>query len=198
MSKKAADTKERIVNTAANLFSSYGFAATSVDDIVTAAGITKGAFYHHFKTKEKLCENVLDLAVESYHRLAASVPLQSKNDEPLSLWFKRIVELQASGQWLYDRLLGQLSIEFSSLSADTQNKLKLFWDWCRGNYEALIRQASGTAPMSAEQTAALARLFMSAHFGSVWLDRCSPTHEGLSSLFESLLKLAFGQRQEET
>lgn len=45
-------TRERIVESAVRLFAQHGFTATSVQDIVVDAGVTKGAFYHHFDSKD--------------------------------------------------------------------------------------------------------------------------------------------------
>ena len=43
-----------ILDAAMRLFRQKGFAATSVDDLCTAAGVTKGAFFHHFRSKDDL------------------------------------------------------------------------------------------------------------------------------------------------
>mgnify|MGYP006132008237 CR=1 FL=1 len=47
-------TRAAIVKSGLKLFGSRGYHGTSVGDIATAAKITKGAFYHHFKSKEEL------------------------------------------------------------------------------------------------------------------------------------------------
>jgi len=190
MPRKATDTKERIVRTATNLFSSHGYTATSVDDVISAVGITKGAFYHYFNSKEHLCEIVVTEAVSSYRQLADSVHESGAPAERLNLWLSRLMERQTSGEWLYCRLVGRLSIESGGLSAASQNQLKSFWLWCQGFYELLIRQAhvertgSGT-PAPAE----LARLFMAAHFGAMWLDYIAPVSEDMFRVCETLLKL---------
>jgi AcrR family transcriptional regulator len=45
---------------ARRLFADRGFEATSIDDIAAAAGVAKGAVYHHFASKEALFQDVLD------------------------------------------------------------------------------------------------------------------------------------------
>jgi TetR/AcrR family transcriptional regulator, cholesterol catabolism regulator len=49
-----ARTRELLIDSALTLFGEKGFRATSVQEIVLAAGVTKGAFYHHFASKEDL------------------------------------------------------------------------------------------------------------------------------------------------
>lgn len=49
-----SDTRTRILETAFRLFRQRGFAATSVADLCAASGVTKGAFFHHFASKEAL------------------------------------------------------------------------------------------------------------------------------------------------
>jgi AcrR family transcriptional regulator len=49
-----AGTRQALVRAARQRFGSLGFAATTLDDVVADAGVTKGALYHHFKNKEDL------------------------------------------------------------------------------------------------------------------------------------------------
>ena len=46
--------KDRLMEAAVALVRERGFAATSVDDLCKRAGVTKGAFFHHFDSKEQL------------------------------------------------------------------------------------------------------------------------------------------------
>jgi len=48
------DSRTRLLDAAMHLVRAQGYAATTVDDICRAAGLTKGAFFHHFKSKEDL------------------------------------------------------------------------------------------------------------------------------------------------
>jgi AcrR family transcriptional regulator len=54
--------KERLLSVATRLFARHGFEGTSVQDIVDAAGVTKGAMYHYYGSKD-------DLLFEVYHQL---------------------------------------------------------------------------------------------------------------------------------
>src|SRR4051812_42258455 len=53
-------TRERILNAALNVIRTKGYEATTVDDLCAAAGVTKGAFFHHFKSKEDLAVSAAD------------------------------------------------------------------------------------------------------------------------------------------
>ena len=48
------DSRTRLLEAARDVIRAKGFAATSVDDLCKAAGVTKGAFFHHFANKEAL------------------------------------------------------------------------------------------------------------------------------------------------
>lgn len=56
MSRQAAkpDTKSKLLDAALSVIRTKGYSATTVDELCVAAGVTKGAFFHHFKSKEEL------------------------------------------------------------------------------------------------------------------------------------------------
>lgn len=49
-----AETRARIVSSARKLFNRRGFTEVSIDEIMSAAGLTRGGFYNHFATKDEL------------------------------------------------------------------------------------------------------------------------------------------------
>src|SRR5437868_15137540 len=55
------DSKTKLMDAALQLIRTKGYAATTVDDICHKAGVTKGSFFHHFKSKDELA-----LAAASY------------------------------------------------------------------------------------------------------------------------------------
>src|ERR1700720_3799905 len=52
--KDGLETRERLLRAAVDLYSAKGFAGASVLDVARRAGVTKGAFYHHFESKAHL------------------------------------------------------------------------------------------------------------------------------------------------
>src|SRR5271155_5482000 len=70
--EKAAENRERIVETASRMIRQNGFDGVGVDAIMSAAGLTHGGFYGHFGSKD-------DLAAEAVTRaLQHSVEIQSR------------------------------------------------------------------------------------------------------------------------
>lgn len=59
--ERRAATIAAIRASARKLFATSGFENTSIDEIAEHAGVTKGAFYHHFDSKERIFEDVLEM-----------------------------------------------------------------------------------------------------------------------------------------
>ena len=59
ISKEAEVRKKEFITAAMKLFRQKGYDKTSIDDINKAIGVTKGAFYYHFKSKEDILEEVV-------------------------------------------------------------------------------------------------------------------------------------------
>ena len=57
-------TRERIVDAADRLFYERGYEPTSFADIANAVEISRGNFYHHFKSKDDILHAVIELRLE--------------------------------------------------------------------------------------------------------------------------------------
>jgi AcrR family transcriptional regulator len=60
MQKRSKETRARILQVSSELFARNGYDATGVAEICQAAGVSKGAFYHHFTTKQQVFVALLD------------------------------------------------------------------------------------------------------------------------------------------
>lgn len=81
------ETRARLIQAARQAFATKGFAASSMDDLTAAAGLTRGALYHNFGDKKGLLQAVVDrIDAEMAARLAvvgerAESPWQGLLDE---------------------------------------------------------------------------------------------------------------------
>src|SRR3954453_7537336 len=81
---KAEATRRGLLKAARKLFGRKGYAGTSVDEVVRAAGVTKGALYHHFRDKDDLFRAVAEqVKGDVTARAADSYFDESDNDDPL-------------------------------------------------------------------------------------------------------------------
>ena len=62
--KKGERRKQELLNIAYRMFIEKGYENTSVDDIITEAGIAKGTYYYYFESKEATLEAVIEMMIE--------------------------------------------------------------------------------------------------------------------------------------
>ena len=93
------DARTRLLEAARDVIRAQGFAATSVDDLCKAAGVTKGAFFHHFENKEALGVAAAAFWAETTSAFFENAPYH-EHDDPL------------------DRLLGYIEFRKSIIEGD--------------------------------------------------------------------------------
>ena len=77
---RSAATRTRLLEAARDTIRAQGYAATTVDDICAAAGVTKGSFFHHFPSKEQLGIAAIEQFNETASALFASAPYSTEPD----------------------------------------------------------------------------------------------------------------------
>lgn len=85
-------TREHLIETARREFRARGFDAASIDTLMKAAGLTRGAFYAHFSSKEALIEEVLGLPSGLSRNLAAEADDAEPSRENALKQFERYLD----------------------------------------------------------------------------------------------------------
>lgn len=84
--------KQFIMDKAIELFAKQGFEATSVQQITNYCGISKGAFYLSFKSKDELIVSIIDHFMEEFISDIDQIVKSTKNDELLYAFYRTIIE----------------------------------------------------------------------------------------------------------
>ncbi len=77
---RRGEARERLLEAARDVIRTSGFAATTVDDLCKAAGVTKGAFFHHFESKEALGVAAAAFWAETTSAFFAAAPYHDHAD----------------------------------------------------------------------------------------------------------------------
>lgn len=136
-----AATRERIVQVADELFYQRGFEKTSFADIADQVGISRGNFYHHFKSKDDILAAVIarrsartQAMLDAWSRQATS-PV-----ERLSCFADMLIRNRGDIQ-RFGCPVGTLNAELAKRShssqADAARLFTLFRDWLREQFEQL-------------------------------------------------------------
>lgn len=96
-----SETRDRIVDTARRYFGAKGYSAATNSDVASEAGITTGAIYHYFRSKEELYRTVFeDAQTTIYDRFAASVVDVAGCIPKLHAVLEAAIVLQRADPWL--------------------------------------------------------------------------------------------------
>src|SRR5271154_348217 len=83
------ETKRKLVDAGVKLMRAQGFNATTVDEICSAAGVTKGGFFHYFKSKEEIAKSAVTRFSEGKAKDFQDAPFRKLAD-PLDRVFGRL------------------------------------------------------------------------------------------------------------
>ena len=169
MANRGSRTRAQIVDAGARLFSLHGYAATGLGELLGTLGLSKGAFYHHFRSKNDLLLAVLALLRQGYEReLLGPINNGGGGEEPVQALLGRLVELNESGQWLNCRLLARLAQETAHRPDPVAQQVADLLEWWLGACASLIVRGQTAGSVRTDMPAGqLARLLVYAWLGAV-------------------------------
>jgi TetR/AcrR family transcriptional regulator, transcriptional repressor for nem operon len=136
-----------------------GLSRTTVDDICRAAGVTKGAFYHHFDTKDALALAALD---RYFTRVSTAFAVEPVDDEQAAAYLARILdhaETVAAGPLLQRGcLMAVYALEVAETDEGLREALAERFDGLSAGLQTVLTQVlrdRGCKPAAARREAAL-------------------------------------------
>jgi TetR/AcrR family transcriptional repressor of nem operon len=138
-------TRADIVSVAKRLFSQHGYRNTALKDIQTATGMSKGAFYHHFKSKEELALAVLGSAQCDYtEHLTGPSMAQDSPGARLEFLLDRVLQLNSRPEWLTCQMVATLCAELTTADGRLREAVQSLQSRRLDALADLIREAQET------------------------------------------------------
>jgi TetR/AcrR family transcriptional repressor of nem operon len=193
-----ASVRDRLIESAVELFHERGFNGCSVQDIVEAAGVPKGSFYNHFDSKEALGVEV----VRAYTRLvgayvagAGASEIFSGEGTPLlriRVYFEAVVEQNVSCGVRKGCLLGNFATELAPHSKEISNAVTEALDNWSAAVSRVLAQAQDVGQLSKDvEVEALGRYLVDGYEGAAARAKLigdrAPMDEFIRTTFDFLL-----------
>lgn len=132
-------TRERLLIETERLVHRHGFSRTSVSTVLRAAGVKKGALYHHFHGKDNLGLAVLDRDRQGFMAFLDSAFSVPSPLEGLDRFFAAVLQKHRETGFIGGCLWGNTALEMSDSSpAHTEIVAKVFDEWI-SRMERVIR-----------------------------------------------------------
>jgi TetR/AcrR family transcriptional repressor of nem operon len=178
MVSKGEKTQQRILDTAQTMILDHGYAGVSVDQLITRVGLTKGAFFHHFKSKKELARTLIqrysDEGVQLFRdNLARAKKLSDDPLQQLLIFIGLYEELFEGLTEPYPGcLLAAYVMEMQQFDEDTRRIIDVEFELSRTELTKLINEISQLYPPRIElDPVSLADGFMSVFEGAFILSK---------------------------
>jgi TetR/AcrR family transcriptional repressor of nem operon len=190
-----ADTRERILDASCQAIISKSFNGAGLNEILQNAGVPKGSFYHHFKSKEDLGIAVIEKSTAEHMERLKEL-LSDRSNSPLkrlrglfAMGRERLLELGLNRECLVPKM----ALEIASLSEPIRAAIKCGIDQSRSMLARCIREAQAQREISEDHDPeALADFIQSSWEGVMirtQIDRdIRPVDEFITYIFDRLLK----------
>lgn len=175
MSKGKADSaRDKLIAAGSLLFRKQGYVATTVDAICTAAGVTKGAFFHHFQSKEHLGE----MCLQQWDQFGATIDqgacLDAVDDpaHKVVAFMEYIIDLFADPTLLKSCLAGTIAQEVSETNSTLRCAAHICFANAESRFKVLLDEACKSKGVELD-TVSLASLWIATMQGSLILCKAS-------------------------
>lgn len=194
------DTRDQILNTAFKLFFKKGFKEVTMSELVEASGLSKGAFYHYFSSKEALYNEAFEKYLISYFedfkldydpqlRLRDNLKNIARSYATLTDEFSQAIDARNPGLNVY-----LLYIQTALNSQEFKHKLEQYYHSFHELFEDWFRKAQTAGEIKpGPDPYLLAKQMIATMEGLYILDAFSLSHESLEDNFIKIIDQFFDQ-----
>ncbi|UJF17886.1 TetR/AcrR family transcriptional regulator [Vibrio sp. SS-MA-C1-2] len=146
------DLKQKLLNVGFDIISEQGFTGVGIMKIITAAGATKGSFYHHFKSKEDFGAQMLHNYFEE-HIAVLNGFFEDTNysyQHRLERYFDHWCQVKLSNDFQIKCLVTKLSGELSSASNLMKKEMNLGTEKFTESMSCLLRNGTENGEFNVE------------------------------------------------
>ena len=171
---RAKATRRSLIQAATATIRRQGYTATTIDDICKHAGVTKGAFFHHFKTKEALAEACLEAWDDMAAAMEHAAPFQKMPvpRERVFGYMEFFTDVFTSPETLRSCLAGTTAQEVSDTNPSLRSAANRCFENAEKRFQVLLDEAFRGAGRHID-TASLAALWIATIQGSFILSKAS-------------------------
>ena len=151
-----ADRRAEILAAAARLFAADGFHSTSMADIISESGLSAGAVYRYFRSKDELIGSVAAMALSNADEVFGALLADGASPSPEQAVSASIEAI--SGRFIYDKTTGtdtaRIGVQVwaeALRSPELANRVNVVYRGLRGHFAEVARrwQAAGHLPADA-------------------------------------------------
>lgn len=187
MTKQTA--KEKIIESTLAVMKGRGYQAVTVDEIITHAGVSKGSFYHAFKSKEALAM----VALEEYGARGWGIVANGDYkdiEDPVekAKAFARYIDERSSELWKHGCLLGAIALEVAESNPKLIKMIDKLFDNLETGGEKIFTPALKARKVRKVTGKELGRHFLSIIEGGIVVSKSHSTPEYLNDGIRHFIK----------
>lgn len=204
MGIKGEQTREAILDKAQDLILKYGFSGTSIDAIISEAGITKGGFFYHFNGRNELAKALLVRYLEADDRIIRNAVTKAKNyvDDPyqqLIVFLRMYIEVAENMEEVHPGcLVATYTYESQQFNPDILELIKTGVDSWKKHFMSMLEPAVKSRKLRPPFTAEfLANMLNAIVEGGIILTKINRSNSILVEQMKGyveVVKLAFDDR----
>ena len=187
--ERSEATRARLLDVARKCFGTKGYTRTSVEELVRRAGVTKGAFYHHFEDKKSIFLAVFD---DAEARLMAACAAGARGDDA---WERALAGCHAFLEACTDRELQQVILRDGPVVLGWETWRKIDSQYALGALEAGLAEAMAAGFVRPRETGPLAHLLFGALAeGAMVIAKAKDPRRALATVIREVDELLNGMR----